>query len=191
MTLPHPFEINETAAAAEAAELASRLQTQNQIGSVAEYLAAASILRACKTRLAALETKRKTITAGARQVIEETGNLFSPAEKAYAAAEVRLKALLTDFVDRRLPEAMIEAQIALAAGDHSALALAMQPLPSLEGISFRTVVDFEVEDESEIPPSYYKRELNSKLILTQLRNGGVVPGIRLLQRTTVAVSGER
>lgn len=171
----------------EAAAVLQGVQAYTELSTVEEYSSAAWMLIQVKQRLSILDEKKRSLTAPAREVIKNAGEMFGTAVNDYLAIESRLKALLGAFADNRLPDAMRAAKAALNAGDRDALMTAMKPIPSVPGISLRTVVGFEVT--GEVDESYYlPRELNSKLILTQLRNGVVIEGVRMTERTQVAVS---
>lgn len=180
--------MNDKALTVEAATLLTGVTQYKQLRTVEEYAAAAGVLLQTKARLVFLEEKKKSLTQPAREVIKTATEMFEGAVKDYTAVEARLKALIADFVDYRVPEAMKEGKAALVKGDQQALMRAMKPIPNIPGMSLRTTLGFELDGE-EVPKSYYlPPELNTKLIMAQLREGVVIPGVRMVERTQVAVT---
>lgn len=172
----------------ESAGLEMLISSTNEITDLEEFRVAAESLLMVKGRIKNLDTRRKTLTKPAKDLAAAVGELFDPPTKAYQMVEARLKALIGDFVDRRLPEAVVEAQAAAARGDRDALAAAMRPIPMVAGLSLRTATEVEVLDESLVPERFFTREVDMVALRAAVRAGEIVPGTRKTERTQVAVS---
>lgn len=172
------------------AEFTDKLSSVDSLPDTTAYCGAAMALITVKAQIKFIEDRRKTIGAGARQVLSELDGFFGPVESELNAAESRLKALISSYVDGHLPEAVAKAQAALAAGNRDALMAAVTPIPSVDGIKLSTHTDFVVEDESQVPEAFWivEKKLNRKAVAASFADGKPVPGVVSKDTTRVSVT---
>jgi hypothetical protein len=164
------------------------LASLKQIDTPTAYKAAAEALLQVKKALKTIEDKKQAITAPARKAAQEAAALFSKTEKGLSEAEDHLKAVLSSYIDRRVPEAAAQAGQALSDGNREALAASLTAVPHVDGLKLSTETDFDVVDFDAIPDAFLKTAVDRKLLLDALRRGQDVPGVKVIERTRISVS---
>lgn len=177
--------------AAELAPEASAMQTAlTQIQSLAvtddvSYALASDLVKAAKTRWAALDNRRKEITGPINAALKSVNDLFKPNLQSLAEAERILKGKIGRFVFER-EAARIQA-MAASAVQYAAGAIPTEIIPErpeAKGVAVKLVWDFRVTDPGLVP-----RELCSPDVakIGQLSPGTTVPGIEWYQTPEVRV----
>lgn len=110
--------------------------------------------------------------------------------KDLESVEDHLKEGIAQFVDHKLNESMVTAQMAVQAGDKTALFLANRPIPQTPGIEYRTKVDVGIEDPSKVPDKYLVKTLSPEAIKAAKRNTPI-PGVSRVESTQVVISVAR
>ncbi len=162
---------------------------QTEITCDDEFAAAGELVRVVKRRSQELQAVKEGITKPMRESLSATQALFKPVESRYEEAERLLKDKIASYLRRRQEENRAALQTAAAANDISTVVeLASKAAPVPEGISTRTLFDAEVIDESQIPREYLIPDFTKIRAVIRASKGSVaIPGIRVVERTSVAV----
>jgi len=166
----------------------SQLQTVRGLKTPQDYMAMAVSLVQLRRAQHYIKQRKESVTKPLRAVEATVKGWFGAAEAKLAHSESRVRAMLEDFVDTRVPQASAEAKAALVAGDTTAMVAAMGAVPAVPGISLATVVDFDVVNFDEVPDGFIKKEVIATKVKAELRAGRSVPGIRGFERTQISVS---
>lgn len=165
-----------------------QLTSWNTVRHAQDYIAFATSLIQVKLIQKHIEGREEQITEPAKALRETAKAWFGDTKAKLNAIEAKLRGLLEQYVDERVVQAAADSTAALEAGNTEAMLAAMSAVPAVQGISVATVVDFEVDSEDEIPPEYWKRELDANKIRKALRNGEKVPGVTRVERSRLSVS---
>lgn len=191
MTTPNPKPVqtpNDAQVKASIDQFDAQLQTVRGVTNAQDYMAMAISLVQLRRAQHYIKQRKDSVTKPLRAVEATVKEWFGSAEAKLAHSESKVRAMLEQYVDARVPEASAEAQAALAAGDTKAMVTAMGAVPAVPGISLATVVDFDVTDFDAVPDAFVKREINAAKVKAELRAGRSVPGIRGYERTQISVS---
>lgn len=154
-----------------------------QILDAVSYEAAADYLRDVKTTLKSIEQQRTEITKPMNAALKKTNELFASVSRKYLKAEAGLKLKIATYLEsEKERETKLLAEYAENPSD--ALVLMAQAAPVAQGVSTRTVLDYEVSNEAEVPREFLC--LDEKKIGAYVRAGGTIPGIRTVSKTIVA-----
>jgi hypothetical protein len=133
------------------------IRTQEQMDYASKYM------QRVKGLLNEVEDKRKDIARPFRDVINNIQEHFNPVKIDLQNVEAMIKARIDEayrWSQQQKAQSFVEAQGALAAGDHQGVAVATQgamaaDLSLAHGVSIRPKVCFEVVDTSQLPGIYW------------------------------------
>lgn len=152
-----------------------------------EFHAAATTLLVVRKQRDGLTAEKDELTRPHRQAIDKTNEDYAVV-KDLGVVEDALKESLGSFVDRRLVESLVEAQLAATQGNRVGLALANRPIPATPGVEYRSKASVEVEDLDAVPDEYIETERKvSKEALARVLKKGVIPGLKRVERTSVTI----
>ncbi len=163
------------------------------IDSADMYEAGANQIVELKTRIKELVKERDELLAPLKAEVKAAQEVMDPAIKFLQEAEALMKVALSDFDKERARKAQLalkEAAAAGFAGDTSksiALLDTVTATPNVQGVSFRTDLDFIVEDLAKVPVEFLT--LNRSAVMKALREGKAVPGIKATDKKTMVVRG--
>jgi hypothetical protein len=175
------------------------IRTQEQMDYASKYM------QRVKGLLKDVEDKRKDIARPFRDVINNIQAHFNPVKIDLQNVEEMIKARIDEayrWSQQQKAQSFVEAQGALAAGDHQGVAVATQgamaaDLSLAKGISMRPKVCFEVVDPSQLPGIYWSPDpakvqaYLDTLDLNQLQPAlaagyVIISGVRVWVENTVA-----
>jgi hypothetical protein len=154
-----------------------------------EYQQAAEVLVEVKRTIRAIEDERKKITQPLNAALKSTNGFFKKVSTKYERAEEILKQKAGAYLEaERTREAKLLAEFASSEESHAreSLVLAASAAPVAQGVSARTTKSWEVENLDEVPDAFW--QLNDSLIGVAIRSGQQIPGIRVVEKTSLAVS---
>lgn len=175
---------------AEAQEVVEYLRMVT-ISTAEDYAEGAEQLREVKGRIKALEQEKKRLLDPLKIAQKQISALVDAPLETFKQAERIMKAALTAFDERREAEAIKKMQEAAAQGAEGDAEQALATLneievtPEVRGVSFKTLLDFEVEDQLKVPQAYL--QVNRAAVLAALRTGIEIPGIKVVHKRTMAV----
>lgn len=161
------------------------------VANAQEYVAAINTLKSVKASLKQIKDKRDEMMAPAREIAQTADEWFGETKDALLAAEVSLKRVITEYIDQAVRRSSEETKAAIDEGNFELMLQRMSALPQVDGIKISNVVDYTVEDLDLVPDEYRIVSVDSKKILTDLRKGVDIPGIRKRQLTRLSVGSEK
>jgi hypothetical protein len=170
------------------AQFTTALTRYDRVNSAADYTFLAKSLIEVKRAAKYIEARKAEITQPAESLRKTAKEWFGGAEKHVATAETRIKELLVDYIERRIPEASEHAREVFERGDVLALADAMVAVPHVDGVQIRNDLDFEVTNIGEVPHEFLVTEVSRKEVLKALKAGRTIPGIVAKPGVSIAIS---
>jgi hypothetical protein len=160
---------------------------------------AVNVTAEVKAATAKVEDERKTFTTAARQIIDKANALFKPASDSLKKTEKLLKEKIVEGVDH-MEEKRRKAIEAAGRGDTEALAVAeANVVPDIPGLSIRTLKRYEAIEPDELKAWLFANDLwgcfevdmkaVEKLIIKE--TGIVPPGVKLVEKRSVAIGGKK
>lgn len=148
----------------------------------ADYSLALGVLAGVKATLEQIEDEKKIMTAGVRDTLKRLVAKYKPAIDAYTEAEKILKAKLVEYrTDIRLiRDRMIDA------GEEP-----VEPVPEVEGVAVRDKIEITDIEMLKLPPKFWTRVPDEKLIKETLRAGKKVKGVSWELVETLAVTHKK
>ena len=168
-----------------------RLVNPPAIADSTEYLAAVNTLKSVKQSLKQILDKKDEMMEPAREIQRTANEWFGETKDALLAAEVGLKAVIVKYIDEAVSKSSTETKAAIDAGNFELMLQRMSALPQVDGIRISNVVDYTVEDLDAVPDEYKVVSLDSKKVLTDLRKGVDIAGIKKRSLTRLSVGSER
>lgn len=174
----------------EGTEIVDYLKTV-EIVTAEAYAAGAEQLVEVKRRVKDLEKTKADLLAPLKLAQKQISALVDKPLKTWQQAEAIMKAALTAFDERREEEAIKQMQDAARLSDEGeddeslAILNNIAVTPDVQGVSFRTTLDFEVTDLSRVPVRYV--QINRTAVLATLREGLEIPGVQVVMRRSMAV----
>lgn len=187
-------EAAKEAMSPEVATMASRLVINND----EQYQGAANVLLEVKSRIKAIEEKRKGFTAPLNKVVKEINAFFKEPRSQYEQAEAAIKRAMADFNMRAAAERQKALQAAAAEasqGNTQGFTSLMekahaQPPPTAAGTHTVTRWRFEVTDPSQVPREYLVvDERKIREVVTKLKGDTRIPGVRVYEDTAIVARG--
>lgn len=168
-----------------------------QITSPDELSTATDLLSHVKTVGKAIDTRKKEITDPLNKALKSARELFKPIEDHIALAERTIKGKMVSYqaeVERKRQEAAAKLEARVERGTMRQ-DTAIRKMDAMENVGtsvegavgeaqFRTVTDFEITDESQLPREYMLPNL--PLIRRAVLDGKEVPGVCAFKKKVVA-----
>jgi hypothetical protein len=150
-----------------------------------QYAFAAEVVRDVATTLAEVEAERVKITKPQYEAWRATNDLFSRVRKRYEEGDAILREKMETYLaEEKARERLLLQEV--ASGNVEALAVMGEASPTVDGISERKKVSFEVVDEALVPDEYWV--LDEKAIRAAVKSGVKIPGVKTINGTSLAVS---
>lgn len=163
---------------------------------------AVTFLGGIKSFLKEADEKRKDLTKGAKEFIDTVNGIFKPWETKLKEVDTSLRARLSTYqiakeaqtrkereeAEKKLQKQMEKAEKTGVMPTKLVEVPAEQPKSfSGDGASatFRTIRDFEIEDEKKIPKDYWALDLVK--IGKIIRAGGDIPGVKVIERKSPTI----
>ncbi len=153
------------------------------------------LLQDVKGRWKDIEAKRKSLTDPLNTVLKRINEMFSPPLTALKSAEVAIKSKLAAAeaeARQRAQQALLAASEAAASADAEAVTEAIEAhdtavqIPQAEGLQYRQLWTFEIENESLIPREFLIPDVRAlKALATAQKERASVPGVKFISQTSV------
>lgn len=171
-----------------AASLLEILSETRQITSTEEYQELADSLRDIKTRRKFIAEEEDKVTRPLREGLNAARALFKNIDAQYLTSENKIKALLAAYDTERKEAERKALSAALETDNARALVtLAAQAAPVAQGVSMRTLYDFEVVDPNLVPDEFWMIDEKKIGALVRASKGTMVPpGVKVIETTSVA-----
>lgn len=175
--------------------IASVLEVLDDTGEIAsqeEFEAYSDVLREVKTRRKVIAEEEDKVTRPQREALAAARALFKTLDAQFESAEKKLKALIADYDQRRKEEEKKALEAALQSDNARALVnLAAQAAPVAQGVSVRTLYDFIIVDPDKIPDDFWVvDEKKIGAVVRSTKGSIVIPGVEIVQRSSVSVRGK-
>lgn len=180
---------------------AASLINQMEIASNEDLRQAVEMTATIKESFKELEEKRKTWTKPLNDVIKDINATFSPATTALAAAEIKLKDMISAWIEKlsNARELLLES-VEMAKEDERPDILAKAEeciVPKVPGLTVKEVLSGEVENRDEIYDWIDSKGrfwdflvLDEKALLEYLKKhpNEKIPGLKTSKKRTIAIT---